>query len=232
MKNFIVKVSRTLINRFTAAKIVDLVLAMSAAIFGLPLLFTGTKPFTAAEILVLTDDYSAKKAAYKVGGLLCKPAYLASKLALLNCILAFADYVDSIAKGSVEIIAQSTLPNNIVIDYAALIVAGAKPKGVSGKIGIALQLITNCIAFAPKAGYTAILSEGMPLMAGFSIGSNGQIHIPLGTTNRIFINSTATRRKLFNNLMPSTTYYLYYIQMIGDVVSQMSAPITVGTGVA
>ena len=227
-----IKVSKTKIRKFKVGDMVDKASAMSSAIFGLVLVFTGTKPFTAAQILTLTGLYTSTKATFKTGGLLAKPAFVAAHLALLNCMLDFADYVDSIAVGSLVIITQSTLPDNVPVNYAELIIAGANPTGVVAKIGLALQLVTDCIPLGKGVGYTAILSEGMPLMAGFSIDSNGQIHIPAGMTNRVFINSTATRKKLFNGLLPSTTYYLYYIQMVGDVVSQMSAAVPVASGVA
>lgn len=215
-------ISISLIKKFKVGDIADKALAMSAAIFGLPLVFTGVKPFTAAQILTLVNTYNSAKAAFKVGGKLAKPAYLAARLALLNCILAFAPYVDSIALGDEIIMNLSTLPNTKPTDYAELISAGAKAKGIKAVIGIALQIIADCLPFGKGVGYCAILCEGAQLPVGVSIAANGQICVPVGTTTRIFVNVTQSRRKLFNNLKPGTTYYLYYVLMVGDVVGLIS----------
>jgi len=224
-------ISLRLIKAFLMSEISAKALAMSAAIFGLPLVFTGTKPYTALQITGLVNTFNTAKANYKVGGLLFKPAYLAAKLALLNCILAFGPYVDSIALGDETISDMSTLPNNKPIDYVALILAGLKATFITGTKGvISGQLVTNCKSIASGVGYFAILSEGAQLMAGFTITSNGQVCIPEGMTNRVFINVTASRRKIFNNLLPNTQYYLTYVLICGDTVGLMSDPVPVSCG--
>lgn len=218
----ILMISILLIKKFKVGEIADKALAMSAAIFGLPLVFTGVKPFTEAQILTLVNTYNSAKAAFKVGGKLAKPAYLAAKLALLNCILAFVPYVNDIALGDEIILDLSTLPNNKPTDYAALISAGAKAKGISAVIGMALQIIADCLPFGTGVGYCAILSEEVQLPIGFTMAANGQVCIPEVITHRIFVNVTQSRRKLFNNLKPGTTYYLYYVLMVGDTVGLLS----------
>jgi len=232
MASFVLKISKVLIKRFNLGEISARALTMSAAIFGSLLVFTGTKPFTEAEVLAIVNTYNHSRAAYKVGGLLSKPAFMNAQQALLNCILSFATYVDTIAKGDETILNLSTLPTNKPIDFAALIAAGATASGITGAVGGTLQLITNCTSFGTGVGYFAILSEGIPLPAGFTISSIGEVCIPQELTNRIFLNVTQTRRKVFSNLLPNKTYYLYYILMIGDVVGVISVGVPVGTGIA
>jgi len=229
---FKLKVSRQKIKKFKVDEIGGKALAMSAAIFGLVLVFIGAKPYTAAEISALVATYNEAKADYAVGGLLFKPAFLAAKLALLNCILAFAPYVDGIALGNEVTSDLSTLPNNKPVDYAALIAAGAKASGITGVIGLSLQIVTDCTAFGAGVGYFAILSEGVPLDSGAIVGSNGQLYIPEDVTNAIYVNFIQGRKKYFNNLKPSTTYYLYYVLMYGETVGTISAGVPVGSGVA
>lgn len=85
-----------------------------------------------------------------------------------------------------------------------------------------MQIIADCLSFGKGVGYFAMLSEGMQLPIGFTIAANGQVCIPEGITHRIFVNVTQSRRKLFNNLKPGTTYYLYYVLMVGDTVGLIS----------
>ena len=229
---FKLKISRKKIKLFKVDEIGGKALAMSAAIFGLSLVFTGAKPHTAAEILALVTTYNSAKGEYKVGGLLMKPAYLAASAALLDCILDFAPYVDGIANG-VEVTSDlSTLPNNKPVDYAALIAAGGKATGVKGVIGLALQIVSDCIAFGTGVSYFVILSETLQLPDGFTISSSGQVCMPAGMTNRDFVNVTKNKKKRFSNLTPNTQYYLYYVLVYGETVGLMSAPVTVGSGVA
>ena len=225
------KISLTLIRKFLVSEIADKALKMSAAIFGLTLVFTGTKPYTALQITGLVNAFNSSKANYKVGGLLFKPAYLAARLALLNCILSFGPYVDSIAMGDEIISNLSTLPNNKPIDYAALILGGLKATFITGVKGlIPLQLITDCKAVGIGVGYFAILSEGVPLVAGFTISSNGQVCIPEGMTNRVFVNVTQAKKKIFNNLLPNMQYYLTYVLIYGDTVGLKSDQVPVSCG--
>ncbi len=214
-----VKISAPKIKKTKVGELANMATLMSAALFGNLLVFFGLMPFTAAEVLILIDDYIAKKAAYKVGGLLQKPAYRASKKALVNCIVSFGIYVDTIALGDLVILALSTLPTDEdTVDIAALIAAGAKAENVAAKQGITGQIVTTCKSFGKGVNYLMVISEGAPLDPRVTISSTGLLKIPDGLINAVYVDTSRGRNKRLNGLTPGILYHISYVLIYDNTV--------------
>jgi len=215
-------VSIALIKKINQTEIAKRTQAMSEAVTGAPLIFKGVLPYTAVAIALIVTTYLNAQAAYKLGGILKRSAFLTAKKALYNCVLAFAPYINSIALGDIEILKLSTLPLlSESIDYATLIAAGGTAQNIRVLQGnVARQIVTSCNSFGLKVGYTVIVSEGAPLPMGFNITTDGSVYTPVGT--RCIVNSFGTRYKVFNNLLPKTEYFVYYVLSCGGVLGVIS----------
>ena len=223
------RVSTRLIRRILQRDIAKRIRKMSDAITGDTGVFTGVQPFTALAIAALVLAFLNAEAAYSVGGSLKRKAFLDTKKALYDCMLEFAAYVDSIAKGNAVTLALSTLPLlSDEIDYAALIADGGIAKNITAKQGKAVkQIITNCDSFGEGIGYVVIVSEGMPLPVGFQLTSDGTFVGPTGI--KCYVNSFGARKKTINDLLPKTEYFVYYILTYGKTVGKLSDGVSVVT---
>ena len=158
-----------------------------------------------------------------------KMAFVDAKKAIFALVPEFAPYVDGIAKGDLVILNLSTLPTTAdEVDVATLIAAGGVAANIKVKQGrLPREVNINCDSFGFGTGYFAILSEGMPLQAGFSVNNQGQITNPAG--NRIFMNFLKDRKKSITDLLPKTEYFAYYVLMYGNVVGVISVGVSVVT---
>ena len=214
-----VKISKPKIKATKVGELANMATLMSAAIFGNLIVFFGSKPFTTVEILAFITEYNSRKSDFEVGGLLQKPAYMAAKKALINCILSFGEYVDTIALGDLVILALSTLPTDEdTVDIKALIAAGSKAEDVKAKQGITGQMKTTCKAFGKGVSYLLVISEGGPLPAGVTISSKGLLKIPGGTTNSIYVDTTKGKNKILYGLTPGVLYHICYVLICDDTV--------------
>ena len=231
IKAKIIKISIKKIKRIAAGKLADAANLMILSISGNTTVFYGVQPHTPPQIKILIGTFSDAKAFYKLNGLSGKLDYINAKTALINAMLDFVPYVNRIAKGNKKILAASTLPTTEDLkEIEKLIKEGAVADGITGIGGKTGQLITDCNPFGDGVNYIAVLSEGCPLVDGFSINSSGQIIYPKGMTNRVFIDITNSRKKIFDGLIRFETYYVYYILIFGDVVSQISEGKNVSCG--
>ncbi len=223
------RVSTRLIRRILQRDIAKRIRKMSDAITGDTGVFTGVQPFTAIAIAALVLAFVEAEAAYSVGGSLKRKAFLDSKTALYDCMLQFASYVDGVAKGNAVTLALSTLPLlSDEIDFAALIAAGGIAANITAKQGKPIrQIITNCDSFGLGVGYIVIVSEGMPLPAGFALTSDGTFTSLTGM--RCTVNSFGVRKKTINDLLPKTEYFVYYVLTYGRTVGLVSGGVSVVT---
>ena len=221
--------SITLIRKILQGEIAKRAQKMSDAIFGDPDVFDGTLPMTVDVLAVIIATFLSAQGAYAVGGSLRRSAFITAKKALYAAVLKFAPYVDGIANGNAVILALCTLPLlSQEPNYAALISAGGIVQRITAVQGAFVrQIVTNCASFGEKLGYTVIVSEGVPLPAGFALTSNGTVISPAG--NRIFVNNFGARKKTFSDLLPKTEYFVYYVLTFGTVVGTASAPVSIVT---
>ena len=231
LRKKVIKISIKKIKRINASKLGDAALIMVMAISGNTLVFKGVQPFTPDEIKTLIKAFADAKAFYKLNGSSGKMAYINAMTALIDAMVAFAPYVNGIAKGNKKILAASTLPTTeIVKDVAKMFKEGLTASGITGKQGKSGQLLTDCNPFGDGVDYIVVLSEDKPLPDDFCINSSGQIVQNGGIMNRIFIDITASRKKTFNGLSPIKSYFVYYIMVFGGVVSNISKCVEVFIG--
>lgn len=222
-------ISTRLIRRILLRDIAARTRAMSNALYGDPSTFKGILPATAAAIEAIVVAFLSAQATAKVGGSVKKMAFVDAKKAIYALVLEFAPYVDGIAKGDLVILNLSTLPTTAdEVDIAAAIAAGGVAANIKVKQGkLPREVAINCDSFGLGVGYLVILSEGMPLQAGFSVNNQGQITNPAG--NRIFINFLKDRKKTITDLLPKTEYFAYYVLTYGNVVGVISVGVSVVT---
>ncbi len=223
-------VSTRLIRRILLRDIAKKAKKMSDAINGNTAVFTGVQPFSAIAVAALILSFTTAEGAYAVGGLLKKNDFLDAKTALYDCVLAFAPYVNDLAIGDKVKLDLSTLPLlSDELDIAKLIADGGVAENITAKQGVSpRQIITSCNSFGEKVSYLVIVSEGIPLPAGFHVESNGTVTTPTG--NRCFVNSFGNRRKSFVNLLPKTEYFVYYVLTYGvTTVGVVSAGVSIVT---
>ena len=162
----------------------------------------------------------------RVGGAQ-KPAYQASKAALLSAMDDQADYVDSIANGD---------PNKIIL-------GGFVPtKGTKSEVptptelfairiwrGAAGVLIAECEAQPYVETFICVLSAGAPLPPNVYLNLEaGQLMFnggptPGPTAGRIDCNPS--RRKEFTNLTPGVIYYVTFFGVNASGVGPLSVPV-------
>ena len=219
----IIKISIKKIKRINASKLGDAALLMVMAISGNTLVFKDEQPLTPKQIKALIKTYTNAKTFYKLNGLTGKMAYLNAMTALINGMLAFVPYVNKIAKGDKKILAASTLPTTEVVkDVAKMFKDGLTTSGIRGVIDKNGRLETDCDPFGEGVDYIVVLSEEIPLPIDFCINSRGQIVQTGGILNKIFIDITSSRKKVFTNLSILKSYFIYYIMVFGDKVSSIS----------
>ena len=224
----VIKISIKKIKRINASKLGDAALIMVMAISGNTLVFKGDQPLTPKQIKALIKTFTNAKTFYKLNGITGKMAYLNAMTALINGMLAFVPYVNNIAKGDKRILAASTLPTTEVAkDVAKMFKEGLTASGITGLIDKNGRLETDCDPFGDGVNYIVVLSEGIPLPINFCINSRGQIEQTSGILNRIFIDITSSRKKVFTGLSILKSYFIYYIMVFGDKVSFISKCIEV-----
>ncbi len=221
------KISYIFIRRIKVGDLAGAALKMNLAIYGNLLVFTGLKPLTEIQVAALIDNYNSTKTAFELGGTLQKNPYRLARKALRDCMVAFGVYVNTLAMGDKDILDLSTLPLEEINDFAAQITAGAVAAGVQVLQGLAGQLLTDCLPFGTGVAYLVIVSEGVPLPAGVTVGTNGQVRIPGGTANNIFVSSNGSRKQAFDGCIEGVKYYVYYVLMYGDVVGKIGAGVSI-----
>lgn len=231
LRKKVIKISIKKIKRINASKLGDAALKMVMSISGSKQVFKGVQPFTPDEIKTLITAYSEAKVYYKLNGLMGKMAYINAFNALIDAMVAFAPYVNRIAKGDKRILAASTLPTTEVAkDVAKMFKEGHTASDVEGKQVKNGQLLTDCTPFGDGVDYIMVLSEDEPLPIDFCINSSGQIMQNGGIMNRIFIDIAASRKKKVDGVVVGKLYYIYYLMVFGGLVSRMSKAVQVVIG--
>ncbi len=218
-----IKISLTGIKNIKVGDLANILSLMGAAIFGNPTVFTGTQPYTLLQIKALLETFHTDQLAFYTGGLLQRTAYFASRDAIFTCLLAYAPYVDGIAKGNLEILHLSTLPTTEdLIDYIALLQNGAIAEEIKATPGFQGQLLTSCKYFGPNANYLVIVSEDVPLPENVKISSSGQVVLPLGAMNNIIVMVSDERNKSIVGLTPRKLYFTHYVLNYGKYFGHIS----------
>ena len=222
------KISTRLTRRILLRDIAARIKTMSDAVNGDTDVFTGVQPFNAVAIAAIIATFLSTQSAFKVGGSMKKMAFIDAKKAIYACILAFAPYIDGVAKGNNVILKLSTLETlEDEIDVPTLIAEGGVAANITAKQGKFPRTVdTSCSSFAEGVGYIVILSEG-ELSADFTVNNLGQISNPSGS--KVFINFLKGNKKTFTGLLPKTEYFAYYILTFGNTVGIISAGVSVVT---
>ena len=228
-KIFIDGISKKLIKKIALRDLRRRVKKMGDAINGNTDVFTGIQPHDEAAIAAMLLTFSDSQGAYAVGGLLKRNDFFKAKKALYNCLFSFIPYVNKLANGDKVILDLSTLPLlSEEDDYAQLIADGAIAKKITARQGEnAREIITNCASFGLEVGYMVIISEGMPLPEGFSVGNDGTIKMPSGTA--CIVNCLGGRTKVFYDLLPKTEYFVYYVLTYSALAGVISKGVSVVT---
>ena len=217
--------SFVLIRKFKVNEIAGKATVMNLAIFGNVLVFSGAKPFTEAEVATIIATYVSTQTQFKLGGTLQSEPYRLAKIALKDCIIAFAVYVNELADGMRTVLELSTLPIDEPSDFAAKIAAGAKAELTTATQGTPGLLITDCKAFGAGVGYITIVSEDEPIPVGLTVSNIGQVIMPANLTHRVFVSGTNARKQYFFGCIITKKYYVTTILVYGGVVGTMSTPI-------
>lgn len=227
------KVNRTKIKAFKVREIDARAEEMKQAIFVTYLaIFVGVIPMTSIALGTLITNYINSRSSYRVIGKSKKGENDTAKAALLEGLLLFANYVDGIAEGNIDILIDSTLPyTGQAIGSGALITNGAKATGVKGKSGNVGQLSTSCNPFVKGVRYHSIIVQGSPLPANVITNLNGQLILLTGVGIPTYVlNLNGKRNKSFTNLIPGAAYYIYYFIEGEGVVSDLSLPVKINAG--
>ena len=196
------------------------------------LVFKGTKPMTQAAFQTIIDDLIAARTAFEVGGTSAKQDYNDALAALFVALLLLAPYVDGIANGNEITLKLSTLPYTGATNQSGILIKnGAVATGLTGKLGAIGCMSTNCAPFGQNVSFSTILVQGSPFPPGTLMNQNGQFSFPTGTTPTPYvININGKRAKLYDNLIPGVTYYVYYVMSFGGIVSALSNPLKISAG--
>ena len=216
-------VSTRLIRRILQRDIAKRAQKMINAISGNTAVFNGTQPSTPVIIAALILAFTNAEGEYEVGGILKRDGFLKARKALYAGVLSFAPYVNKIADGDNVILELSTLPLlSDELDLATLIANGALAANVKAiQSNASRQIVTNCDAFGPKAGYTVIVTEAVPLPTGYGLTSDGTFVSP--DNIKCSVNSLGPRKKTFSDLLPQTQYFVYYALNYGTTVGLLTA---------
>ena len=194
--------------------------------------FNGTKPMTMAAFQTIIDTFIAKRASFGLGGTSAKQDYEDALAALFVALLLLAPYVDGIANGNEITLKLSTLPYTGATNQSGVLIKnGAVATGLSGKPGAIGCMSTTCAPFGKNVHFSTILVQGSPFPPGTLMNQNGQFTFPTGTTPPSYvININGKRAKLYDNLMPGVTYFVYYVMSFGGIVSALSNPLKISAG--
>ena len=219
-------ISFILIRKFKVGEIAGKASVMNLAIFGNVLVFSGAKPFTETEVEALIATFISTQRAHKLGGTLQREPYRLAKLALIDCIIKFAGYVNELADGNRIILELSTLPIDEPNDLGEKIAAGATAELTSATQGATTGLlITDSAAFGKGVEYITIVSEDEPIPSTLTVNNVAQVILPANLTHRIFVSGKNARKKYFYGCIITKKYYITTILVYGDVVGIMSTPI-------
>ncbi len=181
-------------------------------------------PVKDAELEVLIDNDSIAYIAYKRGGIDQFPAFSTNRAALMSGLDLNATYIDSVAKGDVNIIILSGYNHTSTQD--SVVVKPNQPQTLTLIAGTTLpsgEMEIECETFLDgKFTYGCIVSEGMPLAAGWLLNPQGQFVITPGALNRIFHDVNNQRKKRFVGLKKGVEYFFYYYVTNSAGVSVMS----------
>ena len=173
---------------------------------------------------VLIDNDSAAYIAYKRGGIDDLPAFNTHRSALIVGLDSNADFIDATAKGDVNIIILSVYNHTNIQD--AIVVKPNQPHALVLTAGTMLpsgEMEIECETFRNGTfTYGCIVSEGMPLAAGWLLNPQGQFIITPGMINRIFHDVNNQRKKKFVGFTKGVEYFFYYYVTNSAGVSVMS----------
>ena len=190
-----------------------------------PTVFLQSKiPVNDAALEILIDNDSAAYIAYKRGGIDDLPAFNTHREALMAGLDLNAAFVDSVAKGDINIIILSGYNYTSTTD--AIIVKPSQAHSLTLTAGTILpsgEMEVECETFHGGVfTYGCIVSEGVPLAAGWLLNPQGQFVITPGTTNRIFHDVNNQRKKKFVGLTKGIEYYFYFYVTNSAGVSVLS----------
>ncbi len=172
-------------------------------------------PLTQAAFQALIDAYEAARENYPSKGKSFEGAFLAAKEAIMTGLDSLGTYVtETAANDPVIIITGGFVPNKI--SQTAAITPAIPGLPIVSRTGS-----TGTATVEPVAGatfYFAMLITSTTLPSNVNV-VNGQLAIPAdpsaantvssGGTAMVF-DITKSRQKLFTNLQPNTSYYVYF----------------------
>lgn len=164
-------------------------------------------PISRIDFEALEKNYSYTYTEYRNGGKTQKGAWHIAQANLLQALDQLAANVDEVAAGSETVITQAGFDS-------IKATRGSKtqpqiPTGVSATQGGDGQILTDCTPQGRDVTYVCLLSE-QTLTPNAVTMINGLLTITPGLTFPVYINQNAARKKVFNNLKPLSTYYVYY----------------------
>lgn len=228
------KVSISLIKKIPLDELGGVAEEVRQGIFILnPNKFPGTRPISYDSMGSLITDFTDARSAFKQGGTSAKKPYEDAIPPLVNCLLSFAPYVNEIADGNETILKLSNLPyTGMGEDVAKLIRDGGVATKLAGVAGTIMgELKTTCTAFGRDVFFIAFAALGAPFPKGTTMNLDGQIIFPAGAQMPPFaMNANGKRDKMFTDLTPGVTYYIYYVMIFGGAVSALSNPLKISCG--
>lgn len=177
------------------------------------------------------DSYINTRGAYVQGGLAQKGPFQEAKAALLKTLDTFADFVDGIAKGNVNIITLGGfVPTKIGSTEHH---APEQPKAAQIKRGATGELFAEVPVVAGAEWYGCIVFAGMPMPSALSLNAVGQLvvaqnkpqnpEMKMPETNIIALfDLNKNRKKKFSGLQSHVTYYFYFYAANATGVSPLS----------
>jgi hypothetical protein len=195
-----------------------------------PLVFP-TPPISEAILMALIITYNDAYSAYEKGGANQKGAYEAAKTALLNALDQLAIYVDSVADGDPNIITNA----GFVATKGIYSKAPAPTQLLNIRLtrGAAGELFAWCEQQDYVDTYLCVLTAMAPLPPSMVINAGGQLFMgnSAGTMPHSgFIDMNKNRRKKFVGLNSGMIYYVTFIAVNAQGVSQMSVPVALLCG--
>ena len=181
-------------------------------------------PVKDADLGILITKESDSYIAYKRGGIDQFPAWDTDHKALIVGLDSNAEYIDGVAKGNVNIIILSGYDHTSTQTIWS--VKPIQPQAVVLTSGTSLpsgEMEIECETFHNGTfTYGCIVSEGMPLPAGWLLNPQGQFEITPGALNRIFHDVNNQRKKRFVGLKKGVEYFFYYYVTNSAGVSVLS----------
>lgn len=200
-----------------------------------PAIFT-TPPITQMDYQAIIDGFINTRAAYKNGGSAQKGPYETARDTLFITLTLLADYVDTVALGSSAIITTAGfVPTK---GTASERPKPDRPTGVTLDTGSTGVLLAECDSQPYVDTYLCLLSANEPLPASVSVNSAGQIvALPDSSPTAMasgqvafsgpaaIIDLNKSRKKVFTGLVPGVMYYVTYVAINAQGVSDLSAPV-------